>query len=155
MCLLKYLDTKTAFSNEAGSSSQCRSSFVTVVFKSVLVKRSVICVFLNRFLRRRFLNMHKDLFFLHFFFFFIWTTLLRNFHHHVMSLNSCGRDTPHTGKRNLSAFRILQERIEQQFSLISELRTTNGKLEADLELQKQAQLMLRKQVGREERCIVI
>lgn len=40
---------------------------------------------------------------------------------------------------------IWQNRIEQQFALISELRTTNGKLQADIFLQKQTQETLAKQ----------
>ncbi|MCP9263943.1 Viral A-type inclusion protein repeat containing protein [Dirofilaria immitis] len=40
---------------------------------------------------------------------------------------------------------LLQARIDQQFALIAELRKTNGKLEADVELQRQTQLMLTKQ----------
>lgn len=42
--------------------------------------------------------------------------------------------------------RLLQARIDQQFALIAELRKTNGKLEADIEVQKQTQIMLAKQV---------
>uniref|UniRef100_A0A0N5AU60 TMF_TATA_bd domain-containing protein n=1 Tax=Syphacia muris TaxID=451379 RepID=A0A0N5AU60_9BILA len=41
--------------------------------------------------------------------------------------------------------KIMQDRIDQQFALISELRTTNGKLEANAELQKQVQSTLEKQ----------
>uniref|UniRef100_A0A915Q1E2 Nucleoprotein TPR/MLP1 domain-containing protein n=1 Tax=Setaria digitata TaxID=48799 RepID=A0A915Q1E2_9BILA len=41
--------------------------------------------------------------------------------------------------------KLLQARIDQQFALIAELRKTNGKLEADIELQRQTQLMLAKQ----------
>ncbi|VDK82623.1 unnamed protein product [Litomosoides sigmodontis] len=40
---------------------------------------------------------------------------------------------------------LLQARIDQQFALIAELRKTNGKLEADIEVQRQTQLMLTKQ----------
>uniref|UniRef100_A0A0R3RZU7 TPR_MLP1_2 domain-containing protein n=1 Tax=Elaeophora elaphi TaxID=1147741 RepID=A0A0R3RZU7_9BILA len=40
---------------------------------------------------------------------------------------------------------LLQARIDQQFALIAELRKTNGKLEADIEVQKQTQLLLTKQ----------
>lgn len=42
--------------------------------------------------------------------------------------------------------RLLQARIDQQFALIAELRKTNGKFEADIEIQRQTQLMLTKQV---------
>ncbi|VDN84600.1 unnamed protein product [Brugia pahangi] len=42
--------------------------------------------------------------------------------------------------------KLLQERIDQQFALIAELRKTNGKLEADVEVQRQTHLMLTKQV---------
>ncbi|VDO37697.1 unnamed protein product [Brugia timori] len=41
--------------------------------------------------------------------------------------------------------KLLQERIDQQFALIAELRKTNGKLEADVEVQRQTHLMLTKQ----------
>jgi chromosome segregation ATPase len=41
--------------------------------------------------------------------------------------------------------RIYQQRLEQQFELISELRKTNGKLEGDIEYQKQSHHLLMKQ----------
>ncbi|EJW86401.1 viral A-type inclusion protein repeat containing protein, partial [Wuchereria bancrofti] len=41
--------------------------------------------------------------------------------------------------------KLLQGRIDQQFALIAELRKTNGKLEADIEVQRQTHLMLTKQ----------
>ncbi|VDK43065.1 unnamed protein product [Anisakis simplex] len=48
------------------------------------------------------------------------------------------------------AEKILQDRIDQQITLISGLRKTNGKLEADFELQKQTQEMLKKQSETDE-----
>uniref|UniRef100_A0A0M3ILC4 Nucleoprotein TPR n=1 Tax=Ascaris lumbricoides TaxID=6252 RepID=A0A0M3ILC4_ASCLU len=44
------------------------------------------------------------------------------------------------------AEKILQDRIDQQIALIAGLRKTNGKLEADFELQKQTLEILKKQV---------
>ncbi|VDM37820.1 unnamed protein product [Toxocara canis] len=48
------------------------------------------------------------------------------------------------------AEKILQDRIDQQITLICGLRKTNGKLEADFELQKQTQELLKKQAEADE-----